>query len=122
MNIVPLVPAAPEPTFDQFWLLMVKKSSKYETKQEWAKLSPEDRLLAMTAAALWRPLWLRTEQEYLLHPNRWLKRRRYEDELPQAVQAPVTAAHQPAVLPAGGERSVMPDKIRAQLANFRFKG
>lgn len=107
-----------EPTFDDFWTLMTRKVAKYETRIEWNRLSPAEKLEAVVGAAKWRSVWLDMEQKYVLHPDRFLRRHRWEDELPTDFVRLVSAAHVQAVLPTA-ERGEMPEAVRALIAKLR---
>jgi len=122
MNVVPITPPDPEPlpSFDDLWTLVVKKCRKYETRLEWNKLDEAERLAAVIGAASWRRVWLRMEQQYIVDPCRWLKYRRWEDELPAAATS-THASHQPAVATPLPARTAMPDGVRQMLAKLRGK-
>ena len=70
--------------FEAFWKRYPKKVNKPEALSEWKKLKPDAALVATIHSALdWQlkqPDWTREGGRFVLHPERWLKRRRFEDE------------------------------------------
>ncbi len=120
--MVPLIPEEvnPAPTFDDFWLLVVKRARKFETKREWDRLDPAEQLAAIIGAAQWRSVWLAKEWEFIVDPCRWVKYRRWEDELPQEFTR-THASHVPAAPSKPTERTEMPENVRALIAKLRGK-
>lgn len=107
-----------QPNFDAYWLLQVKKVSRYAAEKEWNKLTEGERLDAMVAWVAWRPIQAKKDWEFRVHPSTWLHQKRWTDELPQEYTT-AHFSHTPATLPASGERSVMPDNVRQLLAKLR---
>lgn len=108
------------PTFDDFWTLFPRRVAKKDAFMAWSRLKPEQQMQAVVACAAWRKVWAKTELQYVPHGATWLNGWRFEDELPPDYTQS-TAAHAPAALPAQGERTVMPDHVRALLAKLRAK-
>lgn len=79
--------------FDAFWALYPRKVKKSDAVTAWAKLNAED----VTAAMASLPLhinsvdWQKEDGKYVPHPERWLNKRRWEDELKAAVRSDVQA-------------------------------
>ena len=88
MNIVQIKPSTnTEPDFETFWSLYPKKIEKSTAREEWNKLSLEDRRLALEALPAHTKMWAeRGDPHFILYACRWLKRRRFEDELECALQ------------------------------------
>ncbi len=111
------------PTFGDFWLLVVKKSRKYETRLEWGRLNPGEQVDAIIGAAKWRQSWLRSEWQFIVDPCRWVKYRRWEDELPDD-SIPAHASHIIAPVgadPAPAVRTAIPEHVRALMAKLRAR-
>lgn len=106
------------PTWDDFWLLYPRRIAKLDARKAWAKMTPAQQMAAIVACAAWRKVWAGKDLDYLPYPATWLRGERWEDELPPEFTQS-TAAHAPAALPAQGERTVMPDHVRALLAKLR---
>jgi hypothetical protein len=72
------------PGFLRFWSVWPKKVGKISAYAEWARLSPdqvlEDRIIAAVQAQI-ENTWHDQDAKYILDPERWLKRGRWEDEL-----------------------------------------
>lgn len=120
MNVVPLTPTESDiDPWDAFWMLQVKRVGKHETKLQWLKLTVAEQMEAIEAALKWRSIWLQTDPAYLLHPVRWLKYRRFEDELPTTVVSTQQLSHIPFEPTQPVERGVMPDKVRAELERIK---
>lgn len=66
-------------SFERFWSKYPKKRCRAEACAEWDRLRPDKALLLEMSLSLERYV-KGTEPKYLLDPNRWLKRRRWEDE------------------------------------------
>lgn len=76
------------PGFEAFWAAYPRKTAKDNAAKAFAKLRPDDRLLAAMLAALelqkaW-PQWTKDRGEFIPHPATWLNGRRWEDFDPTA--------------------------------------
>lgn len=122
LNVVPIQQddePSPEPTFDDFWTLYPKHVARKEAERAWAKVSPADRICALVGLVGWRREWIRRgEMQYVPHPSTWLNGERWTDELPQT-NMPTHASHVLAAPTPRGERSPMPDHVRAMIAKIR---
>jgi hypothetical protein len=69
--------------FDEFWSLYPRKIAKATARKAWAKLSPEQQLMAAKAIDTHCQYWSakETELEFIPHPATWLNQERWEDEL-----------------------------------------
>lgn len=125
-NVVALPQESPEqiPTFDDFWLLWPaeRRLCKKQAREQWARLSVTQHVEALTALVGWRRVWqARGEWEYVVHPHRWLRDWRWEDELPQGYSGNGSQAY--CVAPSEPvKRGTMPDHVKALLAKLRGKG
>lgn len=105
--------------FDTFWLLWAgKRQEKKLCKIQWGYLLGPQQVAAVVGAAAWRPIWLRQDWRYLPEPLKWIHGERWEDELPRNVSASA-AAHIAFEPSKEGERSVMPDHVKALIAKLR---
>ena len=105
-------------TFDDFWLLYPRRVARRDAMKAWAQMTAAEQMAAVVAMADWRRVWATKDRDYLPYPATWLRGGRWEDELPET-NGPTSAAHVPAAMPVQGERSVMPDSVRALLAKLR---
>lgn len=122
MGVVQLMPTeepAAAPVFDDFWTLwpQARRIEKKAAREQWARMSADQRMAAVVAVAAWRRIWANTDPAYIMHPHRWLQRERWEDEVP--IDGVSSASHVSAKLPEGGERAAMPENVRALLAKLR---
>lgn len=110
-----VVPITQQATFDDFWLLYPRRVAKKAARIAWAKLTDVECCAAICACAAWRSIWAQKDPEYMPHPASWLNGERWDDELPAGVQqsAPINAP------PKLGERTPMPDHVRALIAKLR---
>lgn len=109
-------------SFDDLWILMVRKEARKDAMKAWAQMPEGERFKAVVAAASWRRVWLmRGDTRYIPLPASWLRGERYEDELPAEFVQAAHASHVAAVVPDKGERSEMPDHVRALIAKLRNK-
>ena len=107
------------PTFDSMWLLYPKKVAKFDAKKAWDKLGAEDKLAAIIGLVAWRQVWLaRGELEFVPHAATFLNGHRWEDELPENWGA-THASHAPAKMPESGERTRMPEGVKALIAKLK---
>ena len=69
--------------FDEFWSLYPRKLAKAAARKAWAKLTPEQQLMAAKAIDTHCQYWKtkETELEFIPHPATWLNQERWEDEL-----------------------------------------
>jgi len=112
LTVVPIQQTA---TFDDFWLLYPRRVARLAAKRAWAKLNDAECCAAICACAAWRSIWAQKDPEYLPHPASWLNGERWDDELPAGYQPQQSIAPPPAL----GERTAMPDHIRALIARLR---
>lgn len=71
------------PGFDAFWQRYPRKTAKLTACKAFARLRPDDALLAVMLAAIDRqalsPQWTKDGGEFIPHPATWLNGRRWED-------------------------------------------
>jgi hypothetical protein len=69
--------------FELFWSFYPRKVSKATARKAWAKLSPEQQLMAAKAIDTHCQYWKakETELEFIPHASTWLNGERFEDEL-----------------------------------------
>ena len=69
--------------FDEFWSLYPRKIAKATARKAWAKLSPEQQLMAAKAIDTHCQYWRTKETplEYIPYASSWLNGERYEDEI-----------------------------------------
>ena len=76
--------------FDRFWVAYPRHQGKETARKAWAKIRPDDALLAEMLAALERQRasdqWRRDGGQFIPYPATWLNGRRWEDE-PTPIQA-----------------------------------
>lgn len=77
---------APSPVgFEDFWRAYhpLRRVDKARARMEWVRLSEADQRAALAALPAHVRQWQAagTEPQYIQHPSRWLKWRRWEDEL-----------------------------------------
>ena len=70
--------------FDRFWGAYPRHQGKEAARKAWAKIRPDDALLAEMLAALERQRasdqWRRDGGQFIPYPATWLNGRRWEDE------------------------------------------
>ena len=70
--------------FDRFWGAYPRRQGKEAARKAWAKIRPDDALLAEMLAALERQRasdqWRRDGGQFIPYPATWLNGRRWEDE------------------------------------------
>ena len=80
--------------FDQFWKLYPKKKGRKDAAKAWAKLNPDDVLLATMIASLAKHCvsadWTKEGGRYVPNPATWLNGERWEDALTPAGGKPST--------------------------------
>ena len=108
------------PTFDLFWLLwpQERRVCKKEARDAWNKIRRNQWPHVIERTLLWRNYWYATDQDwrYLMHPHRWLAKERYDDEIPAAEKH---GSHAAAQIPESGERTRMPEHVRAAIARLK---
>lgn len=71
-------------TFDFFWQLYPRKTSKQAAVKAWDKLRPDKELCYIMKTALNRaiqsPQWTKDDGQFIPHFSTWLNQRRWEDE------------------------------------------
>src|SRR6185369_6134585 len=120
-NVVPLTlpDPAPEPTFDDVWLLYPKHVARKAAAHAWNRLKPEDQVAALVAAITWRRIWLkRGEIDFVPHAATWLNGERWTDDLPGVPMngAAILDTFKP--LPAKDRRGIPPE-VLAELQRLR---
>ena len=80
--------------FENFWVEYPKKKEKPEAYKEWVKLSPGESLIAIMMEALSSYKisreWNEDDGKYIPYPERWIKKRRWEDEINSNSVIPIT--------------------------------
>lgn len=71
----------PRNTFDLFWAVYPRRIAKGQAEKAWAKLNPDDNLLAVILAAVESFDWAKDER-FIPYPATWITARRWEDEKP----------------------------------------
>ena len=78
--------------FRGFWQAYPRRVGKGEAMAEWARLRPDGALQAAVLAAVAQhkgsAQWAQEGGRYIPAPARWLRERRWEDELPPATHSP----------------------------------
>ncbi len=76
------------PLFDQFWQVYPNKKSKNEAIKAFAKINPDEQLLALIVAKIEQAKtseqWRDQAGRYIPYPATWLNQRRWEDEYGEA--------------------------------------
>jgi len=74
------------PNFDKFWRVYPKRVSKGAAEKSFAKLNPDEQLLAVIIAAVERAKgtedWLKDGGQFIPHPATYLNQKRWLDEGP----------------------------------------
>lgn len=70
------------PGFETFWAAYPRKVAKPSAAKAFARLRPDDAMVATMLTALQRQSSAWTEQRFIPHPSTWLSGRRWEDEEP----------------------------------------
>ena len=143
MSVVPLrVEDSPNvsgelpPDFADFWILWPKRVAKSEARQMWLKLTDSERVEALTGLADWLPVWSYQAREredfydFLPNPDRWLRRARWEDEIPERFRRSTGNGNGAAACQAGsGEAQaapvgprVVPESVKALIAKMKAQG
>lgn len=81
--------------FDTFWDAYPRKVDRAAALTVWQGLHPGNELVSRILSALaiqrtW-PQWTEDGCQFVPHPANWLKGRRWEDQAPEALAAPVSA-------------------------------
>lgn len=84
--------------FEVFWSSYPRHTNKQAAFKAFAKLNPDEVLMQTMLAAIDRQKqsdqWTKDGGQYIPHPATWLNGRRWEDEMPKAVQYTKTVAAQ----------------------------
>jgi hypothetical protein len=69
--------------FEEIWAIFPRKVAKHPARQEWNRLSGEDKFAALQSLPLHVKYWQLSNYspEYIPHFRTWLHQRRWEDEL-----------------------------------------
>jgi hypothetical protein len=122
------IPAAPLPepeiSFDDFWLLYPRHIARKDAVRAFDRVPKAQRVTVLIGLVAWRKVWLdRGEPEYTPYPASWLNGERWEDELPPGYSLmPRVNGHASAQMPQQeikGERTPMPEHVRAMIAKLR---
>lgn len=108
-----------EVTFDDMWLLYPKKVARKDALKAWNRLSPKDKVCAITALVDWRRVWMQRDPQYVPHCSSWLNGERFHDELPEQFVQSRPAAQAEYRAQEQTERADMPEQVRALLAKMR---
>lgn len=77
--------------FDAFWCRWPRKVAKVEATKAWKQVvTAEDEPLIHAALDWQLPLLERRDPEHIPHAATWLRGRRWDDEQPTTVKAPLT--------------------------------
>lgn len=79
---------AQDDNFETFWKAYPKKAAKAVALQEWkkAKINGEfDSLLTVLELQKASPDWLQENGKYIPHPAKWIKNKRWQDEIQKPV-------------------------------------
>ena len=106
------------PEFADFWILYPRRVARKDATKAWGKLTPAQRVAAVTALVEWRRVWATKDLDYLPYPATWINGERWEDELPPEFTR-TTAAHHAAQLPEPTARTAMPENVKALVAKLR---
>lgn len=83
--------------FAKFWAAYPRKEAKPKAQTAFAKLHPDDDLLATMLAAIERQKasdqWQEDGGRFIPHPTTWLNNKRWEDQLPSGKKATSFTAH-----------------------------
>ena len=75
--------------FDQFWQQYPRKKSKGQAEKAWAKINPDEQLVATMLATIERAKtagdWQKSNGDYIPHPATWLNAKGWEDEHEEAI-------------------------------------
>jgi hypothetical protein len=81
------------PGFSQFWELYPRKVGKKPAIKVWERLKPDGALLEVILRALTaqrqQPSW--ADKQYVMHPERWLRGERWNDEVVSSDAGPAAA-------------------------------
>lgn len=124
MNVVELPTTIPQQetiTFDDFWALYPRREAKKDALKAWRTIPPQQYIEILTSLAAWRPVLIERSEgrpQFIKLPATWLRGECWMDELPQINGH---ASHAPAVMPARGERTEMPEHVREMIERMRRK-
>lgn len=78
--------AGDEELFDKFWNLYPKRRKRQDAHNAWRQLQPDEalatRIIAAVEAHRCSESWMQESGRYIPMPDRYLRERRWEDELP----------------------------------------
>jgi hypothetical protein len=78
--------------FAGFWAEYPRKTARKTAVEAFARLDPDDAMLAAMLAAIERqkrsPGWVKDGGQFIPHPATWLNGRRWEDQPPEVVRPP----------------------------------
>ena len=67
--------------FEEFWQLYPRKIEKRSALLAWSLLSASERIAAVQALPSHIQQWRQEDPKFIVYAERWLKRRRWEDQL-----------------------------------------
>lgn len=74
------------PGFDAFWSAYPRKTAKPQAAKAFARLRPDESLLAQMLSALalqsQSDQWQRDGGQFIPHASTWINNRRWEDQMP----------------------------------------
>lgn len=82
----PTPPISPAPKFEEFWALFPRgRGNRADSRAAWLTLKPEERIAVMDRLPLFVASyqWQKENHRYVMHAQRWLKKRGWEDDVPQ---------------------------------------
>ena len=78
------------PGFEAFWAAYPRKTAKPKAAQAFARIRPDEALLARMLAALAAqsasPDWTKDGGQFIPHPSSWLNAQRWDDEAPSVAR------------------------------------
>lgn len=99
-------------SFDLFWSTYPRKMARRDAIRAWAKLSPSDQELALSALPLYIQYWAATatEKQFIPYPATWLNGHRFHDELemPKPKSDPSWRQSEAGILAEGKRRGLYP--------------
>lgn len=121
LNVVPITPAATDEIgFEDFWLMYPRREAKKDALKAWSKLTEAQQMAACIALVGWRKVFMgRDSAQYIPLAASWIRGERWEDELPSEFRQVTSSAHQPLKSAERGERTPMPEALRALLASMK---
>lgn len=122
MSVVELVAEQPQEqiTFDVFWEIYPRRDAKKDARKAWEQVSKRDYVAILSALVWQRKLWADRESRYILLPGSYLRGERWTDEAPRDLMVS-SSSHVEFVPSVPAERGVMPESVKALLAQIRGK-